>query len=129
MSRGGLVAHGTLLPRLGGPSDTAEPLFVDCSFEWERPEPVPPPGAGGWTECRVLHSFRGALDLPYRFYREIFDEPDVPALDPRVRDHVRTMLDGPETRPCPPARRTDRQAWNGRPEPDTARWTPPPPPS
>lgn len=104
VSRGGLVEHGTLLPRLGDPSDTAEPLFVDCSFVWERPEPVPPPGAGGWTECRVLYRFRGALDLSYRFYREVFDEPDVPALDLRVRDYVRAMLDGAEAQPRQPAR-------------------------
>lgn len=103
VGRGGLVMHGTLLPRLGDPSDTAEPLFVDCSFDWERPEPVPPPRSGGWTECAVLYRFRGALDLSYRFYREVFDEPDVPALALRVRDYVRAMLDGAEAQPRRPA--------------------------
>lgn len=93
-SRGGLVVHGTLLPRLGESSDTAEPFFVDCSFEWERPESVPPPGAGGWKECIVLYRFRGVLDLSYRFYREVFDEPDIPALDLRVRRLVQSMSDG-----------------------------------
>jgi hypothetical protein len=101
VSRGGAEVHGTLLPRLGDPSDTAEPLFASCSFQWERPEPVPPPRSGGWTECAVLYRFRGVLDLSYRFYREVFDEPDVPALDLRVRDYVQRMLDGADALPPP----------------------------
>jgi hypothetical protein len=95
-SRGGHEVHGTPLPRLGDPPDAAEPLFVGRSFGWERPEPVPAPRAGGWKECFVRYRFRGVLDL---FYREVFDEPDVPARDLRVRGFVQRMLDGTEALP------------------------------
>jgi len=29
--------------------------------------------------------FRGVIDVRYRFFREAFDEPDIPAPDARVR--------------------------------------------
>lgn len=96
-SRGGQLVHGTVLARIGDPTDTSEPLFVSCSFEWGRPERASrvPFASGRWMECGVRYRFRGALDLSYRFYREIFDEPDIPALDLRVRDYVRAMLTPP----------------------------------
>jgi hypothetical protein len=46
----------------------------------------------------VRYRHRGVLDVAYRFYREVFDEPDIPALDVRVRRLVQQMLDGAEAR-------------------------------
>lgn len=40
---------------------------------------------------------RGVVDVAYRFYREVFDEPDIPALDLRVRGFVQQMIDGGAT--------------------------------
>jgi hypothetical protein len=34
------------------------------------------------------------LDVRYQFYREVFDEPDIPGLDLRVRRLVQQMMDG-----------------------------------
>ena len=92
VSRGGEKVWGTLMPRIGDPSDTAAPLYTNCSFEWTPPEPNEPRSARQWTECIARFRFRGVLDVTYRFYREIFDEPDVPGLDLRVRDYVRALL-------------------------------------
>jgi hypothetical protein len=46
----------------------------------------------------VRYRHRRVLDVAYRFYREVFDEPDIPALDVRVRRLVQQMLDGAEAR-------------------------------
>jgi hypothetical protein len=45
----------------------------------------------------VRYRHRGVLDVAYR---EVFDEPDIPALDVRVRRLVQQMqmLDGAEAR-------------------------------
>jgi hypothetical protein len=41
------------------------------------------------------------VDVRYSFYREVFDEPDIPALDARVRRLVQRMLEGAEALPPP----------------------------
>lgn len=91
LSRGGTVVHGTILPRIGPPTDTSEPLFVSCSFEWQPPMRPHRPGERAWEECFVRYDFEGTFTLSYRFLREVFDEPDVAALDLRVRNYVRTL--------------------------------------
>jgi hypothetical protein len=85
---------GIILPRLGDATDTREPLFVSCLLglrEWRPPTPSAP---RGWTRCEVRYRHRGMVDVAYRFYREVIDEPDIPALDLRVRGFVQQMLDG-----------------------------------
>lgn len=84
---------GVLLPRSGDIAQIGAPIFVMCGwgFQWG--------GAGGWTECRVRYRHAGVLDVSYRFQREIFDEPDIPALDLRVQRLVQAMLDGAEALP------------------------------
>jgi hypothetical protein len=54
-----------------------------------------------WTRCQVFYRHRGSLLVQYRFLREVHDEPDIPALDQRVRRLVQSMLDGAEMLPPP----------------------------
>jgi hypothetical protein len=95
VGRGHTRVYGTVMPRIGDPADTSEPLFTDCTFEWTPPDPGELRRI--WNECGVRFRFRGVMDVTYRFYREIFDEPDVPGLDLRVRDYLRALLLPPST--------------------------------
>ena len=104
------LARGVVLPRLGGDEDTREPLIPGCVLPgaaigggW-RPPGTPEEEARlprAWTRCEVHYRHRGAVDVFYRFYREVFDEPDIPALDLRVRRLVQRMLDGADALPPP----------------------------
>jgi hypothetical protein len=86
-----------ILPRPGDPADTSEPLFVGCLLSLREWRPLAPSDPRAWTRCEVRYRHRGVLDVAYRFYREVFDEPDIPALDLRVRRLVQQMLDGAAT--------------------------------
>ena len=85
---------GVILPRLGDAADTREPLFVSCLLSVREWRPPTPSALRAWTRCEVRYRHRGLVDVAYRFYREVFDEPDIPALDLRVRGFVQQMLDG-----------------------------------
>ena len=105
LAAGGTHRAGVVLEREGGASAaTQDPLFVGCllnGYGWQPPE-VHAGFPRGWSRCHVGFRFRGAVDVRYRFYREVFDEPDIPALDKRVRDLVRRMLEGAEALPQSP---------------------------
>jgi hypothetical protein len=97
------LARGVVLPRLGGEEDTREPLIPACILPgaaigggWRPPGPPEEEARlpRAWTRCQVSYRHRGVLAVTYRFYREVFDEPDIPALDLRVRRLVQKMLDG-----------------------------------
>jgi hypothetical protein len=93
-----------LLEREAGASaDTEDPLLVGCllnGYGWQPPE-VHAAFPRAWSRCDVAYRHRGMVDVRYSFYREVFDEPDIPALDARVRRLVQRMLEGAEALPPP----------------------------
>ena len=84
---------GVILPRPAEQADIREPLFVSCLLSMRAWRPPAPGGLRGWTRCEVRYRHGGVLDVAYRFYREVFEAPDIPALDLRVRRLVQAMLD------------------------------------
>jgi hypothetical protein len=104
LAAGGARRIGVVLERADDVSaDTEESLRVGCllnGYAWQPPE-VHAAFPRAWSRCEVSFRFRGVIDVAYRFYREVFDEPDIPALDKRVRDLVGRTLEGAETLPPP----------------------------
>lgn len=85
---------GVVLARTDAAEETTDPLFVSCPLGYGSWQPPERGSHRAWTRCEVRYRHRGVLDVAYRFLREVFDEPDIPALDRRVRQVVQAMLDG-----------------------------------